>query len=290
MPTPGTTTTDAASVTSALLAEMAQLRAVVTRYSLDANKRAQADNARQSFLTRLSSRAYSPAHLVDDINTVARAYQNNPGDEEACTISRDLFAFARDVSDLMNPLAVGDYIAPEYMIPLVAEKLRGLDDSPTANHKSELVTRAEKMAKSRKHLQSVLTVTPHIHPSLFPRGYPPSYVPPSLPQAHPGAPLALHPATPETTIFDPRSFMHSAPPPRQAPSDNAPRGPPRHCYNCRAPGHIARDCPHPPQPRSESDTRNVNPHPRGRNGPGPHADRRDPPPPGYPLPGPPDRR
>ena len=33
----------------------------------------------------------------------------------------------------MNPLAVGDYIAPEYMIPLVAERLRALDDSPTAN-------------------------------------------------------------------------------------------------------------------------------------------------------------
>ena len=72
---------------------MAELRAAVTRYSLDANKRAQADNSRQSFLTRLGSRAYNPAHLVDDINTVARAYQNNPADEEACTISRDMFAF-----------------------------------------------------------------------------------------------------------------------------------------------------------------------------------------------------
>jgi hypothetical protein len=238
-------------------AQMADMRSQVNRFSVDANKRAQADALRQSLLARLNQPGYNVAHLPADLNTVAQGYNNNPTDVEANRISAELFEYARTVARVSDPHTPGStFIPPHLLIPSASQYLRDLDSSPTSKTEADLVDRARGIAKLQKDLSKIASPgQPQFpFPGCAPFPSPPTFF-----------------AAPPTSSLSPPPFSY---PPVMAQGGRGRGFVPlesRDCYNCGGRGHLAKDCPHPPNPSSRGGR-------GGRGGRGP------PPPPSGPRP------
>jgi hypothetical protein len=222
-----------------LEAQMSEMRSQITRYSVDANKRAQADSFRQTLLTRLNQPGYNVAHLPADLNTVAQGYNNNPIDAEANRISAELFEYARTVARVSDPNTPGSTcIPPHLLIPSASQYLRDLDSAPTSKTEADLVDRARGIAKLQKDLTKL-------------GPYAQAQAP--IPFGFSSLPISQFPFPPPAIAQPPFGHMPIPPPPPQTyqPPNSGGRGrgfvrmENRECYNCGGRGHIAQHCPHP---------------------------------------------
>jgi hypothetical protein len=162
---------------------MAEMRFQVNRFSVDANKRAQADAVRQNLLARLNQPGYNVAHLPADLNTVAQGYNNNPKNFEANRISAELFEYARTVARVSDPHTPGStFIPPHLLIASASQYPRDLDCAPKSKTEAELVDRARGIAKLQKDLSKLAPPGP---PQFFPSpASPPPLLPPQLSSQH----------------------------------------------------------------------------------------------------------